>query len=778
MKLEHVAVIGAGIMGGHLAAFFANLGISCDMYDIDRGIAEKMLQKLADPSSKIPMLYSPRFAKRVQARAISDYEKCLSKADMIVEAVPERMEIKHKTFAEVEKYRRRDAIVATNTSGLSVNAMAAKLAPETARYFVGTHYFNPIRFMELVEIIPAAATDPEIVTFLLEFYDRIGKKAIVCKDTLNFIANRVGVFSLMKCFTLIDKYHFDVETVDTITGPSIGNPNTATLRLCDMVGIETAIEVARNVYLNCPGDECRDIFKPLPWLEKMVTDKMLGEKTGKGFYQKVKGEILVLDFDKWEYRPQRKVRLDVVQVAKDYDKVADRVKAMCNGDSAIHRFTKELMMGTASYALHRLGEIADSIQTIDEAVKLGFKREIGPIEAIDAVGAVHARDWMEEFKIPVPPILNDVIATTGRFYQAREAMRFGFSPVTKNFVELPQPTKHISLSILKNQEKVVRANLSSRLIDLGDNVLLLELDHKMVPSMNPVDDFVISMMLKTPEVMKQEGFKALVISNEGANFCAGAQLQLIQELCKEKAWDKIEQIAYLFQKANMMLYHADFPVVVAPHGMTLGGGMEITLTGHKRVVYAELYAGLVEVGVGLLPGGAGNLLLLMQFQDALAALNPGPVQAMMKAFELIAYGTTSNSGYDAMDKGLIRPSDVVVFNQDELILRAKEVALSLATHHVARPQRQLYLPGPGAYWVIEDTVANMVKAGKLPPHGAVIAKKQAYVLSGGSKASPVSPITEEEFLTLEREAFVSLCGEPKSQERIAYMLKNKKPLMN
>lgn len=776
--IEHVAVIGAGIMGGQIAAFFANLGITSDIYDIDLSIAKKTLEKISDPAAKIPTLYSPQFVKRIRPRLSSEFATSLSKADLIVEVVPEKMEIKHKIFAEVDRYRRADSIVATNTSGLSVNKMASVMSDGMKRHFVGTHYFNPVRYLPLVEIIPGEKTDPDIVKFLVEFYARIGKKPVVCRDTANFVANRIGVFGLAKTLELMEKYQFDVNTIDTITGQPMGNPNTATLRLCDMVGIDTLVEVEYNVYNNCPNDEALAIFKPHRWLQRMVAEKMLGEKTGKGFYQKTKDGVQSLDLEKWEFQPQKKYTNDVLQVVKEYQDAADKIRVICRGEAPINRFARELVLTTAAYSLNRVGEISDDIWTIDNGMKWGFRREIGPIEVLDAIGLEQAKEWMENMSIPVPPLLTKIMAATGCIYKNVGTKVYCYDVHTNGLVEVPTGPQFISLAVLKHEDKVVRQNLSTRVIDLGDGVALLELDHKMVPAMNPIDQFVLTMMNQLPKIMKEEGFKALVVGNQSTNFSAGANLQMIQELCKEKQWKRVEEVSSAFQHSNMMLYHAPFPVVVAPHDLTLGGGMEITLSGHRRVAYAELYAGLVEVGVGLLPGAAGNLLLVMQFMDTLAPTVPGPVVPVVKAFELIGYGVVSNSAYDAIDKGYLTPNDIVVVNKDEQILKAKEVALSMVATHKPRPQRELYLPGAGAYLALENRIDELVIGGKITPHGALIAKKQGYVLTGGKKASPVTPITEEEFLELEREAFVSLCGEPKSQERIAYMLKNKKPLFN
>jgi 3-hydroxyacyl-CoA dehydrogenase len=777
-KIEHVAVIGAGIMGGQIAAFFANLGITCDLCDIDIDIVERTLAKIADPTTKIATLYTPRFVKRIRPQSSTEIASFLKKADMIVEAIPEKMELKHKLFAEVARYRREDAIVTTNTSGLSIAQMASVMPASMAQHFAGIHYFNPVRYMPLIEVIPGSKTNPEIVQFLLEFYESVGKKALVCKDTPNFVANRIGVFGLMKTLSLMEKYNFDLDTVDAITGSPLGNPNTATMRLCDIVGIDTLVEVALNIFHNCPKDECLEIFKPHPWLQRMVSEKMLGEKTGKGFYHKSRDGVLSLDLVKWEYRPQRKVQADVLQATKTYQNAEDKIRVMCSGDSPIHRFAQELLLSTAAYSLNRIGEICEYLWAIDSAMKWGFRREIGPIEVLDVIGLEQAKEWMEDLNIPIPPLCEKIWAKTARIYKTTATTTQCVDAVSLELAEVPQPHQFISLQVVKAGGKTVHENLSSRLLDLGDGVLLLELDHKMAPGINPIDQFVVAMMGQIAKVMKQGGFKALVIGNQGANFSAGANLQMLQELCKEKQWDKIAEVSGSFQKINMNLYHANFPVVVAPHGQTLGGGMEITLAGHKRVALAEFYGGLVETGVGLVPGGAGNLLLLLQFMDILAAKNPGPMAPVSKTFELIGYGTVSTSAYDAIDKGLLIPTDFVVINKDEQILRAKEAALTLVNSFMPRPTRDIYLPGVGGYAALESRIDELVIAGKITPHSAFVAKKQAYILTGGKKASVVSPITEEEFLALERDAFVSLCGEPKSQERIAYMLKNKKPLIN
>ena len=777
--IKHVAIVGAGIMGGNIAGFFANLGVTCDLYDLDTNALQRTMNKLADRKAKVPMLYTPRFVERIQGHHLQEMATLLTRADMIVEVVPEKMAIKQSVLEQIDRYCRDNAIITTNTSGLSINRMAEFLSPENATRFVGTHYFNPVRFLPLVEIIPGSSTAPEVVAFLQEFMRKAGKKPIVCRDTTNFVANRIGVFAMMKTLHLLDKYGFDVETIDALTGPPIGNPKSAVLRLSDMIGLDTIEHVALNVYDNCPDDECRDVFQPPAWMRRMIAENKHGDKTGQGFYQKTASrQILALDLKTWQYRPLNSPQLAEVQASKRCRDAGQRVKMMCSGISPFNQFCCELVLSTAAYSLQRVGEIAADIVTIDNALKWGFNREIGPIESLDAIGWQQAATDMRRLGIEVPALLEEIGANSGTVYRRdQDSIVAGYDPATQKMQEIPIPPQTIFLTRL-SQDKVVAANSSARLLDLDEGVLLLQLANAAVPTMNPVDDAVLSLLGELPNLVKEKGFRAVVIGNQSDNFCAGAQLQMILGCCQAEDWDQVERISRLFQQANMALYHADFPVVVAAHGMTLGGGMEIALAGSKRVALAEFYGGLVEVGVGLLPGGAGNLLLLLQFIDALAAEKPNPMVPVTKAFELIAYGTVSTSADDAIEKGLLSRDDVIVVSKDEQIYHAKQIAIAMSANYCPRPPRQISLPGPDGYQVIAGDIDNLLVSGKLTEHSAVIAKKQAYVLTGGPEASPQRLISEQQLLDLERQAFVELCQTSKTQERMASMLKNKKPLIN
>ncbi len=788
LQLKEVAVIGGGIMGAGIAAFFANNNVPSKIFDIKLELAKGAIDKLADPKAKVPLLYTPKYAKRISAFSVDDYAKELGSADMIVEVVPEIMSLKQKVFEQIDKFRRPDSIVATNTSGLSVNEMVRGCSESMKAHFLGTHYFNPVRFLPLVELIPSEQFDRDLLEELrVWFSDVAGKKPIIGKDTPNFVGNRVGIFFMMKTLELMNKYGLSIEEVDMVTGPPLGHPKTATFRLADMVGNDTLVHAAMNSYENCPEDEARDAFKPPAFLDKMVEMGLLGDKTRKGFYQKSKTpdgqrQILVLDLETFEYRPKETPRSDCVRVAKNFVSPMDRIISMAtySADDKYSRFSKELILASAAYALNRVGEIADDIATIDNALKWGFANEVGPIEVLDGFGLEKAASMMESVGVAVPKLMLEIMQKTDRVYEARVdgTVRY-FDVATQAFTEMPSPEGAINLAALKETGHIVRENLNARLIDIGDGVLCCELDAKMVPKMNPIDDYIISMLWQAQEEIASGRFKALVISNQAPNFSAGAQLQMILELSKAKRFKDIEEVSKQLQMANLSLYHANFPVVTAPHGMTLGGGLEVTFAGQKRVPYTELYCGLVEVGVGLIPAGGGCLGLLMQFIRTMAPKTPGPMPPVMKAFELIGFGKVSSSAAMAIDMGLLaKDNTVFAYNKDTQIAKAKQVALEMLENFEPIPKMELVLPGQGGYLVMEDSIDGFHKSGTITAHSAKIAKIHAHVLTGGEKASTVSTVSEEYILELERDAFVKLCAEPMSQERMAHMLKKGKPLIN
>jgi 3-hydroxyacyl-CoA dehydrogenase len=763
-------------MGTGIAAFFADRGIPVTLYDVTADLARRAIEKAADPAAKVPILMSARAAKLITPRSVDEYEATLGAADVIVEAVPEVMSLKKKVYDAVEKHRKPGSIIATNTSGLSVDSMAEGRSDDFARSFIGAHFFNPVRFMQLVEVIPGSRTAPEVVDTIMMQLKMLGKKPVLAKDTPNFIANRIGIFGMMKTIQLMSKYGFGVEAIDVITGEPLGAAKSATFRTADIVGLDTLAHVAKNAFDSARTAEEKAVFQAPAWLEKMLAEKMLGEKSGAGFYRKVKGApkaegekgesaIEVLDLEKFKYAPKTSPRYDAVRVARGYSRPEDRVVAMVNygDDDKVSAFSRELVLSVGSYALRLVGEIADDARAIDTAVKLGFGKDVGPIEALDAIGAARAKKLMERLSIPVPDALADAARTGAALLPPA-----------------PAAPGVIGLRDLETRPKrIVRDNVNARLVDLGDGVLLCEPDAKMVPTMNPVDDYVIAMMEQAHEEIAAGRFKALVIGNQAPNFCAGANLQLVLKLSEEKRWDEIREVSRRLQAVNLANRHAAFPVVTAPHGLVLGGGCEITLGGQVRVAYAELYCGLVEVGVGLVPAGGGCLFLLSNMIKRIAKKNMGPTPPVQQAFELIGYGKVSTSAADAMEKGFLNPkNDVIVFDKDEQIAKAKEAALARLDNFAPIAKEDLLLPGPAAYYAFEDQVDQLVRQGKLTRHGARIARVQARILTGGPKASYASPVSPETILELEREGFVELCAEKATQERMAYMLKNGKPLLN
>ena len=510
----------------------------------------------------------------------------------------------------------------------------------------------------------------------------------------------------------------------------------------------------------------------------MVAEKQLGDKTGQGFYRKEGKAILALDLRSWAYRPRESPRSDVVRVAKGMVAPEERIAAMIGaGDDPVSAFARHLVLASAAYALNRVGEIAEDLTTIDDAMRWGFAKEIGPIEILDHLGLERSARLMKEAGIGVPEVLTAAVASTGRLCQRGPHAVKHFDLASRTMHTVPERTDIIRLVALKDNNKVVRENLSARLIDLGEGVLLLEPDARMVPSMNPIDDYVVAMLGQAFEEIPRN-FRALVIGNQAANFCAGAQLKLLVEMFKAKRFEEVRQLIKGLQGVNLALFHAGFPVVTAPHGMTLGGGLEVTLAGHVRVAHVELYAGLVEVGVGVVPAGGGCLQLLGQTIEAMAKAKPGPMPPVLRVFDLIGYGKVSKSAHDAVDIGLLSRSDVIVFNKDEQLSRAREVALGMLADFKPRPQRQLVLPGPGGYLVFEDQIATMLDTQKITPHSALIARHQARILTGGAAASPAHPVDERTILELEMEAFLSLCGTAATIERIEHMLKHGKPLIN
>lgn len=783
-ELRRVGVVGGGIMGSGIAALFANQGIPVTLFDVSEELARKSLEKLADPAAKHPQLFSPKDVRHIQPASTESYAALLPECDAIVEVVPEVLALKRKVLAAIDAHRRPGSVVSTNTSGLSIDAMVEGLSDDLRAHFLGTHYFHPVRYMPLVELIPGATTRAELIEAYAALLRRLGKKPVVGRDTPNFIANRIGVFAMMRVLARAAEADVPIERADLVTGPLIGNPKTASFRLADMVGLDTLLHVAQNSYDRCPDDEVREQLRPHAWLERLVEAGRFGLKTGAGFYRKEGKAIRVLDPATFEYREQEpSPRPDLAKLARKHPDPADRLRAAFAADAAGDpelSLARAIVLETGAYALNRVGEVADDLLTIDQAMRLGFGREIGPIEALQAIGPERAATLMEEGGIAVPALLRQALAAGGQLYGHDASGRTTFFSASGALVPERDDPAVLSLERLRRRGATVHESPGARLVDLGDGVLLCEPASQKLPALNPIDDHLLDALERAHDEVAAGKFVALVLGSQATNFCAGANLAAVLELARAGKWEAIDALAHRLQRLALRGLHAPYPVVAAPHGLTLGGGLELALGAPVRVVHTELYCGLVEVGVGLVPAGGGCLRLL-QLQEARRNLRGGPLGPMQRAlaaFDLIGWGKTSSSAKHAKALGLLAKDDVVCPAKDEQLRRAKEVALERLAGWQALPAQPVSLPGRGGYLVMEDTIDGMLRGGKITPHAATIARVQARILTGGDDANPTAGTSEERVCELEREGFLELVKTPETQARMLHMLEKGKPLFN
>lgn len=778
-KIEKVAVLGAGIMGSQIAAHLANVGIPSLLFDIKQEFAEKGLQ--AAQKAKPAAFYSPRYAERITPCNYDDHLSRLQEADWIIEAVVERMDIKQQLFRRILPHLKPEAIVSTNTSGLSVNEIAADLPEDFRRRFLVTHFFNPPRYMHLLEIVPNRDTLPEVVQAMVDIGENLlGKGIVYAKDTPNFVANRIGVYSMMLALKLTLEMHLRVEEVDALTGTIIGHPKSATYRTADLVGLDTLAHVSNTAYQKCPDDEARDLFAVPELLQKMITNNMLGAKTGKGFYQKTEKGILSLNLETMEYEPQKKVRFDGVRLAKKRWTTAGKIHALCYSDDVGGKFTWELLSNTLIYAANRIPEIADDLVNIDHAMEWGFGWELGPFRTWEALGLEKSLKRMEEEGKKVPQWVKEMVAAGHTSFYGNEGKKLTYYHIPeKRFRPFPENPRVVRLNILKATGAELKKNWNASLIDLEDGVALVEFHSIVQPNYNPLDGAIIDMLDEAVTEWQNLGYRALVIGHQGQHFSAGANLALILKYAEEKNWKMLEQLSKTFQDVTQKLRFAPIPVVAAPFGMCLGGGYEMIGACDRRVASAESYIGLVEVGVGVIPGAGGNLRLLLNWQKALEKQRPGPFPPVQKAFETIGFAKVSRSAKEAVALGYLTREDKIVVNPDHLIYEAKAEALRLAENYQPPEyRRDIFLPGETGRLAIEGTLKNYRMQGVISDHDLLIGQKLAYVLTGGDRANLVTPVDEQYLLDIEREAFVSLCAEPKSQERMRHMLKTGKPLRN
>jgi len=804
-RIEKAAVIGAGTMGARIAAHLANAGIPCYLLDIvppELNADEKrkgltlenpavrnriVLAGLeAAKKSRPAAFFTPETARLVTPGNLDDNIAWCGEVDWIIEAVAENLEIKRKLFERVESVRKPGTIVTSNTSGLPIHLIAEGRSEDFQKHWAGTHFFNPPRYMKLVELIPGPKTLPEVLAALDEICDvRLGKGVVVAKDTPNFIANRIGTFSILNALRVMQTLEMTVEEVDACTGPAIGWPNSATFRTLDIVGLDVLVHVIRNLYETAPNDESRDLFRVPPLMEEMMRRGWLGEKTGSGFYKRVKGageaEILTLDWQKMEYRPRQKARFGSIEAGKSIEDTRERVPMLIGpaldgtgGDKA-SQFLWASMSAMCLYAARRVPEISDRVIEVDRAMRWGFGWELGPFEMWDAAGFERVTKALEREGKQLPPLAAKVLASPKKsFYETEKGRTRYFDLASGAMKALEEPAGVIVLKSLKDRTPVVQENSGASLIDLGDGVLCCEFHAKM----NAIGGDTIAMLQAGVARLATE-FEAMVVANQEPNFSAGANLMLLLMMAQEGEWDDVHLAVRQFQRVNMAIKYAPRPVVSAPHGMSLGGGCEIPLHSAKIHAAAETYMGLVEVGVGLIPGGGGTKEMLIRANERAASDDDlDLMHALRPIFQNTATAKVSTSGEEARSLGFLRPSDQIAMNRDRHIADAKETALALvrAGYHPPAPA-EIRVLGEEFFAAAKLAVHMMIRGEYATEYDGVVARKLAYIMAGGS-ITAAQTVPEQYVLDLEREAFVSLCGERKTQERIAHTLKTGKPLRN
>jgi 3-hydroxyacyl-CoA dehydrogenase len=799
MKIRKTAVIGAGVMGGGIAALLAGAGIKTLFMDIvpadfdpkKKSDYEERNKKIhtgfeAVLKSKPPLLMERKDAELITLGNLEDDFEKLAECDWIIEAVVEKLDVKQDLFQRIENVRKSDAIVSTNTSGLPLRILSEKLSKEFKKHFLGTHFFNPVRYMRLLEIIPGEETAHEVVEFMCDFGERfLGKGVVLAKDTPNFIGNRIGIQQIVLAMQVMQDQGLSVSEVDSLFGPVIGRPKTAIFRTCDLVGMDTLAYVAKNTYELVNNDEQKHTFKLPGFIDKMIEKNLLGNKTGSGFYRSkiIDGKQLleVIELNQFTYNKVKESEFECLTKARNAETLAEKIRTVVYGKDEGARFAWKAVAASLIYAASRIPEIADSIVEIDNAMKWGFNFQLGPFETWDVIGVEESVDKMEEDGFYVPYKVKKMLwEGNSSFYKIKNGKKFFYDFVTNNYKEQKINRSIISLPVLKAANNIMKTCKSASLVNLGDNVFCCEFHTKM----NVINNEIIDFLEESLEFTDRNGV-GMVIGNQEAGvsraFSVGGDLNLMGAMAKQGKYYELEQFIKSAQKVMQKSRYAAFPVVAAPYGLTLGGGCEICLgAADKMLVHAELYMGLVEMGVGLLPAGGGCLNLWKKFLRHI----PDPVQDLDLAkfftpvFRNIVMPKVSSSAANARSMGFLGPEDRIVFNLEYLIGETKKEVLRMVDAGYLPPvKRPVKVFGDAAQGIIHMELKSMVLAGYISEYDAFLGKRIGYVLSGGD-ISVNSEIDEEVILKLEREAFVDFWKEPKTQARVEHMLKTGKPLRN
>jgi 3-hydroxyacyl-CoA dehydrogenase len=788
--IKKVAVLGSGVMGSRIACHFAGVGVQVILLDIVPNEAKEsdkkaLRNKIVNDSLQAAIksnpspVYTKDVINRISTGNLDDNLKDIASCDWIIEVVVERLDIKRSLYEKVDQFRKAGTLITSNTSGIPIHLLSEGRSEDFKKHFCGTHFFNPPRYLRLLEIIPTPDTDPAVVDFLMHYCDLfLGKTTVLAKDTPAFIANRIGVFGIMAIFQLVDKTGLTIDEVDALTGPVIGRPNSATFRTADVVGIDTLVKVAKGVYDNCPNDEQRQIFQIPSWLNKVVENNWLGDKTGQGFFKKIKGaggekEIVTLDLNTLEYKPRQKPKFASVDAAKPIDDLRQRLKMLVAAQDKGGEFYRHFHYGLFSYISHRIPEISDEVYRIDDAMKAGFGWEIGAFESWDVLGLDRTTKAMKAAGYLVAPWIEEMIAAGNKsFYKVENGKTLCYDPQSKTYRPVPGSEEFIILS--NYQDKIVWKNANATVYDIGDEVLGLQWNTKM----NTIGGEVLAGITKAIE-LAEKNYKGVVISNEGGNFSAGANVGLIFMLAIEQDYDELDMAIRMFQNTMMRARYSSIPVVVAPHGLALGGGCELSLHSDKICAAAETYTGLVELGVGLIPGGGGTKEFVLRASDEMHQDEPETI-TLKNRFLTIATAKVATSALEAFELGIYRKGqDEVVINQSRRITEAKRSVIQMADSGYVAPvvRKDVKVLGRSALGTLYAGIHGMWRANYATDHDVTVAKKLAYVMCGGDLSEP-TVVSEQYLLDLEREAFLSLCGEKKTLERIQSVLKGGKPLRN
>jgi 3-hydroxyacyl-CoA dehydrogenase len=807
-KIKTAGVIGAGVMGATIAAQLANVGIETVLLDIvppelseadkKKGLTEdspsfrnRFAQNGLDTAlkSRPASFYVPENAKLVTLGNLKDHLELLGRVDWIIEVVVELLDIKKQVYEQVESVRAPGTLVTSNTSGIPAAKLVEDRSDDFRKHFAITHFFNPPRYMKLLEIVPCPDTLPQVIERLAQTCEKtLGKGVVYAKDTPNFVANRIGTYGMLYGIRAMMDLGLSVEAVDKLTGPVIGHPKSASFRTADLVGLDTLVHVADNVYEGAPHDEKREMFKAPEFITQMIEKRLLGQKTKQGFYKKSrdsegKKTILSLDHNTLEYSPQEKVKLPSLEAAKNVSGTGQKIKSLYYAEDAAGQFTFRTLTETLIYAANRIPEIADDIVNVDNAMKWGFAWKLGPFETWDALGVADSVRKMTDAGYDIPAWVQEML-DSGKttFYQQEGGVLSYYHIPAKDYQAVPMAPDIVLLPSLKDREKTVVQNTGASLIDLGDGVACLEFHTKM----NAIGDDIISMISKSSERVLKD-FDGLVIANHSDNFSVGANLAMVLFAAQEEEWDDLDWAIKSLQDALIKLKYLEKPVVAAPAGMALGGGCEICLAADRVRYAAETYMGLVEVGVGVLPAGGGCKELIIRntgglFEVPKGGIYPKQIELMpfvARAFETIAMAKVSTSGPEAVKLGYLRPTDKMTVNRDYLIQDAKKtvLAMNLEGYAPPRPLDGIRVAGENTFAMIKLALWTMHESNFITDHDVTVSTKVGYVLCGGNVLEGTQ-VSEQYLLDLEREAFLSLCGDPKTQARMQHMLTTGKPLRN